>query len=88
MDLGLQAKGGERLLTVATTAANLARKLGSDLGLDPIGHARLKATAASAELGVQSLEQLAEEGAETLARRRAQLANEAPGDPAPDEDSE
>jgi hypothetical protein len=93
MSRDLLVKGSTRLLEVATTAARLAAKLGSDLGLDPIGHARLKATAASAELGVQSLEQLAAEGEKTLARRKAQLAadataaaDDAPGDQAPEQE--
>jgi transposase-like protein len=96
--LGMEpgAKGFTRLLETGTAAARLAAKLGQDLGLDPIGHARLKETAASAELGVQSLEELATKGAALRERReaeRAQLAVDAtatadddpPGDLAPEQ---
>jgi hypothetical protein len=53
----------------ATAAARLAAKLGQDLGLDPIGHARLKAVAATAQLGALSLAELADEGRRARAGR-------------------
>jgi phage terminase small subunit len=45
----MEAKGATRLLEVATAAARLAAKLGSDLGLDPIGHAKIRALGAGAD---------------------------------------
>jgi hypothetical protein len=49
MTRGMEAKGSTRLLEVATAAARLAAKLGSDLGLDPIGHAKIRALSAGAD---------------------------------------
>jgi hypothetical protein len=49
MACGMEAKGATRLLEVATAAARLAAKLGSDLGLDPIGHAKIRALGAGAD---------------------------------------
>ncbi|MGA9315926.1 MAG: hypothetical protein WBV77_15010 [Solirubrobacteraceae bacterium] len=54
----------------ATAAARLAAKLGSDLGLDPIGHARIRALSAGAEATESSLTDLAAEG------RRVRIAAE------------
>lgn len=45
----------------ATAAARLAAKLGSDLGLDPLGHARIRALSAGADSRV-ALADLADEG--------------------------
>jgi hypothetical protein len=59
-----------------TACARLAARLGSDLGLDPIGHARLKAIAGHAELTQASLADLAERGAEIRARRMAEFAEQ------------
>jgi hypothetical protein len=59
-----------RVWEQATAAARLAAKLGSDLGLDPIGHARIRALSASAEASAASasIADLAAEG------RRLRLA--------------
>lgn len=51
-----------RVWEQATAAARLASKLGSDLGLDPIGHARIRALSAGAEATEASLADLAAEG--------------------------
>ena len=50
-----------RVWEQATAAARLAAKLGSDLGLDPIGHARIRALSAGADARA-SLADLAAEG--------------------------
>jgi hypothetical protein len=60
-----------RVWEQATAATRLAGKLGQDLGLDPIGAARLKAVAANAEISLVSLAELSAEG------RRVRLAAEA-----------
>jgi hypothetical protein len=70
MARGMAAKGSTRLLEVATAAARLAAKLGSDLGLDPIGHAKIRALWAGAGAS-EAAASLAELGAEG---RRARLA--------------
>lgn len=54
-----------RVWEQATAAARLAAKLGSDLGLDPIGHARIRALSVGAEVGEASLEELKAQGAAT-----------------------
>ncbi len=59
-----------RVWEQATAATRLAAKLGSDLGLDPIGHARIRALSAGADAS-ESAASLAELGAEG---RRARLA--------------
>jgi len=58
-----------RLWEQATAAARLAAKLGSDLGLDPIGHARIRALSTGAEATEATLADLATRGAE-ISRRR------------------
>lgn len=58
-----------RVWEQATAAARLAAKLGSDLGLDPIGHARIRALSIGAEASEASLQELAERGAELNGRR-------------------
>jgi hypothetical protein len=72
MERGIEAKGGTRLLEVATAAARLASKLGSELGLDPIGHARIRSLSAGADSSeaAAGLADLAAVG------RRARLAAE------------
>jgi hypothetical protein len=60
-----------RVWEQATASARLAAKLGSDLGLDPIGHARIRALSVGAEASAASLSDLAAEG------RQARLAAEA-----------
>jgi hypothetical protein len=55
----------------ATAAARLAAKLGQDLGLDPIGHARLRAVAGAAEVTAITLADLQATGREIMARRTA-----------------
>jgi hypothetical protein len=51
-----------RVWEQATAAARLAAKLGSDLGLDPIGHARIRALSSGAAASEASLADLAAEG--------------------------
>ena len=46
---------GARLLEAATAADRLAARLADDLGLSPLGRARLKTTVAAGELGEASL---------------------------------
>jgi hypothetical protein len=58
-----------------TAAARLAAKLGQDLGLDPIGHARLKAVASGAEISALWLADLAQEGKEIRQRREREAAD-------------
>jgi hypothetical protein len=59
-----------RVWEQVTAAARLAAKLGSDLGLDPIGHARIRALSAGADASgaAASLAELSAAG------RRARLA--------------
>ncbi len=54
----------------ATASDRLAARLGTDLGLDPIGRARIVATATSAEVGQATLADLAEQGRQTSGYRR------------------
>lgn len=58
-----------------TAAARLAAKLSSDLGLDPIGHARIRALSVGAEATEQSLGELAAEGRAARLRAEARLAD-------------
>ena len=60
-----------RVWEQATAAARLAAKLGSDLGLDPIGHARIRALSAGAEATLDGLERLRARGAEIMDAREA-----------------
>jgi len=62
-----------RLWEQATAATRLAAKLGSDLGLDPIGHARIRALSVGADVAQESLADLAERGAAIRRRRQAEL---------------
>ena len=55
-------KVSSRTWEQATAATRLAAKLGQDLGLDPIGHARLKAVAANASISAATLADLSAEG--------------------------
>lgn len=64
-----------RVWEQATAAARLAAKLGTDLGLDPIGHARIRALSAGAEATETQLAQLANRGSEILKRREAAIAD-------------
>jgi hypothetical protein len=59
----------------ATAAARLAAKLGDDLGLSPIGHARIRALSVGAEATEQSLGELAAEGRAARLRAEARLAD-------------
>ncbi len=52
-----------------TAADRLAAKLGTDLGLDPIGRARIMAIATAAEVGQATLADLAELGRQTAGMR-------------------
>lgn len=54
-----------RMWEQATAATRLAAKLGTDLGLDPIGHARIRSLSSGAAESEQSLAALAAEGART-----------------------
>ncbi len=58
-----------RMWENATAAARLAARLGSDLGLDPIGHARIRALSAGAGVAEASLDDMQAEG------RKIRLAN-------------
>lgn len=69
-----------RMWEQATAATRLAAKLGSDLGLDPIGHARIRALSAGAEATEATLADLVAEGRTIRARaeeRRRQAALDA-----------
>ena len=59
-----------RLWEQATAATRLAAKLGSDLGLDPIGHARIRALAVGAEVGEATLDELKAQGQATTGYQR------------------
>lgn len=54
-----------RTWEMSLAATRLASKLAADLGLSPLGKARLQQTAAGAELNTRSLGDLIAEGAET-----------------------
>ena len=58
-----------RVWEQVTAAARLAAKLGQDLGLDPIGHARLRAVAGAAEVTALTLADLKASGREALDAR-------------------
>jgi hypothetical protein len=80
---------GARMLEAATSTDRLAAKLGDDLGLSPLGKARLKALTAAGEVGAATLADLAEQGRQ--ARQRSQAAQaiavtEATVDPDDDEE--
>ena len=57
----------------ATAAARLAGKVASDLGLDPLGHARIRALTAGAANSEATLADLAAEGRAVRQRRQAEL---------------
>lgn len=57
-----------------TAAARLAAKLGQDLGLDPIGHARLRAVAANASISAATLADLGAEGRQVRLAAEARIA--------------
>ena len=54
-----------RVWEQATAAARLAARLGSDLGLDPIGHARIRSLSVTAEAAEATLGELMAEGRRT-----------------------
>jgi hypothetical protein len=60
-----------RVWEQATAATRLAAKLGSGLGLDPIGHARIRSLSSGAAESEQSLADLAAEGRAIRERREA-----------------
>lgn len=65
-----------RVWEQVTAAARLAAKLGSDLGLDPIGHARIRALSAGAEASESaSIADLAEQGRQIRLARAAGAAD-------------
>ena len=78
-----EAKGpaavSSRLWEQATAAARLSSKLGSDLGLDPIGHAHIRALSVGAEATQAGLSELQDRGRRHVERRNAELR---PSDPA------
>jgi hypothetical protein len=63
-----------RVWEQVTAAARLAAKLGSDLGLDPIGHARLRAVAANASISAATLADLSAEGRQVRLAAEARIA--------------
>ncbi len=70
----------------ATAAARLAAQLGSSLGLDPIGQARLRATAATAEVSTLTLADMIAGGRrDRLAAQAAQTPQEPLDTPATDD---
>ena len=78
-----------RVWEQATAATRLAAKLGSDLGLDPLGHARIRALSAGASVDEASREDLLARGREIRAAAKtrnalaaaAQDAQDAPDGP-------
>jgi hypothetical protein len=66
-----------RLWEQATAATRLAAKLASDLGLDPIGHARIRALSTGADLGQASLDTIAADGRAARQRRAGVIDAEA-----------
>lgn len=62
-----------RVWEQVTAAARLAAKLGQDLGLDPIGHARLRAVAANASISAATLADLTAEGRQVRLKAEARL---------------
>lgn len=66
-----------RLWEQATAATRLAAKLGSDLGLDPIGHARIRALSTGADLGQATLDDLKAQGQATTGYQANAIAAEA-----------
>src|SRR5664280_988312 len=63
-----------RVWEQATAATRLAAKLGSDLGLDPVGHARIRALSAGASVDEAAIADLQRRGAEIRAARDARNA--------------
>ena len=70
-------KVASRIWEQLTAARRLAAKLASDLGLDPIGHARILSLKTSADVGQAGLEAVAERGRQAMERRRIRLEAEA-----------
>ena len=62
-----------RVWEQVTAATRLAAKLATDLGLDPIGHARLRAVAGAAEVTALTLADLAESGRRIREGREAEI---------------
>jgi hypothetical protein len=60
-----------RVWEQATAATRLAAKLGSDLGLDPLGHARIRALSAGASVDEASRDDLLARGRAVRAAREA-----------------
>lgn len=79
-----------RVWEQATAATRLAAKLGSDLGLDPLGHARIRALSAGAQVNESSVEELQERGRVIRAARDARnaIAAAAQVDQEPSDDAE
>lgn len=65
-----------RVWEQATAASRLAAKLGSDLGLDPIGHARIRALSTGADVAERSLTDLQQRGRQIREQRQAALEEE------------
>jgi hypothetical protein len=58
-----------RVFEQLTSARRLAAKLASDLGLDPIGHARILSLKTSADVAHETLADLRSQGREVIDRR-------------------
>ncbi len=71
---------GARMIEAAAATDRLAAKLGDDLGLSPLGKAKLKALTAAGEIGIASLADLAERGSEIRKRRQAAIDQESDQD--------
>ena len=67
---------GARIIEAATACDRLATRLADDLGLSPLGKAKLKALTAAGELGAASLADVAERGSEIRKRRQAAMDSE------------
>ena len=62
-----------RTFEQCTAASRLAAKLGQDLGLSPLGLARLRAQAANAEISAETLADLSDKGRRIRAAAEARL---------------
>ncbi len=74
----------QRVWEAATAASRLASQLGSSLGLDPLGHAKIRALSVSADATQESLVDLQTRG-KAIRQRRAQAL--AAADEPDDEDT-
>jgi hypothetical protein len=65
-----------RVFEQLNSARRLAARLASDLGLDPLGHAKILSLKTSADVGQAGLESLAAKGREIMARRERERAEQ------------